>query len=85
MLTIKKFLSWLLRHDFTVQGEPDGEWLDYNLADKADVQGYYVPVRPPGACGAYKPKYATYRCCDCTWSSISDRRYACVGHYGVCS
>jgi hypothetical protein len=83
MLAIKKFLSWLLRRDFTIQGTPEPQWEEYYQALEADVQGW-VPVRPPGACGAYKPKYATYRCCDCTWSSVSNSRYACVGHYGVC-
>lgn len=83
MLAIKKFLSWLLRRDLTIMGEPDPQWEEYHQAQESDIQGW-VPVRPGGACGGNRPSSARWRCCDCTWSAVANRRYACVGHYGVC-
>lgn len=75
-MMLRKLLSHLFRYDFTAI---PGDEIDESLT----VSQLVAPVRPRGACGAW-PKSATFQCCDCTYSSVKNKRVACIGHYGVC-
>jgi hypothetical protein len=97
-MRFKQLLSWIFKRDFTVTPAPTQAELDAARAQYdalPDEEKAKIAVSWTGDCSPYEVWYMTtffpntaikHMCCDAAGSSLScsQKRYACVGHYGVC-
>lgn len=90
-MLIKRFLSWLFKRDYTARPMTAEERAQAAQYDADVASGKIVaPQAWSSDCSwgeilvlSANPS-AYHRCCDGALSGVKNRRYACVGHYGVC-